>query len=146
MTYEEMSMQSIRRYLEGHPDVHEEVLGYNPSYVFFREVDEGPIGAMGRPLTALRSIATDKSLFPVGALCYLETELPVFGDQDEVTGWEPFSGFVLNQDTGGAIKGPHRVDLFTGFGEQSEMLAGHLKQNGRIYYLILSPETDRPAS
>jgi len=136
LTLENVSMQSIRNYLEQHPDKIEEIFITNPSYVFFRVTDEGPIGALEVPVTAFRSIATDGYLFPKGALCYVETQLPVFADRDKMTGWRAYSGFVLNQDTGGAIRGPGRVDLFTGYGKKSKLIAGHLKQYGTFYFLI----------
>lgn len=136
LTLENVSMQSIRQYLEKHPDEMEGIFITNPSYVFFRVVDEGPMGAIGVPVTAFRSIATDQYLFPKGALCYVETQLPVFDDRDKITGWQAYSGFVLNQDTGGAIRGPGRVDLFTGYGKKSKLMAGHMKQYGTFYFLI----------
>jgi len=136
LTLDDVSMQSIREYLEKHPDKMEEIFITNPSYVFFRVTDEGPIGAIGVPVTAFRSIATDGYLFPKGALCYVETQLPVFDDRDKITGWQAYSGFVLNQDTGGAIRGPGRVDLFTGYGKKSKLMAGYMKQYGTFYFLI----------
>jgi membrane-bound lytic murein transglycosylase A len=136
LTLENVSMQSIRQYLQQHPDKLEEIFISNPSYVFFRVVDEGPMGAIGVPVTAFRSIATDNYLFPKGALCYVETRLPVFADRDKMTGWRAYSGFVLNQDTGGAIRGPGRVDLFMGYGKKSKLMAGHMKQSGTFYFLI----------
>jgi membrane-bound lytic murein transglycosylase A len=136
LTLENVSMQSIRQYLEQNPDKIEEIFITNPSYVFFRVVDEGPMGAIGVPVTAFRSIATDGYLFPKGAICYVETQLPVFADRDKMTGWRAYSGFVLNQDTGGAIRGPGRVDLFMGYGKKSKLMAGHMKQSGTFYFLI----------
>jgi membrane-bound lytic murein transglycosylase A len=136
LTLENVSMQSIRQYLQQHPDKLEEIFITNPSYVFFRVVDEGPMGAIGVPVTAFRSIATDGYLFPKGALCYVETQLPVFADRDKITGWRAYSGFVLNQDTGGAIRGPGRVDLFMGYGKKSKLMAGHMKKSGTFYFLI----------
>lgn len=142
MTYENMSMQRIRHYLETHPDETDEILEYNPSYVFFRAVERGPLGSLGVPLTPYRSVALDHRLFPAGALCYIETEIPADGPEaggSPVSGigkWEPFRGFALNQDTGGAIRGPGRIDLFTGHGKQSEWIAGHMKQEGIFYFLI----------
>ena len=136
LTLENVSMQSIREYLEKHPDELEEIFITNPSYVFFRVVDEGPMGSIGVPVTAFRSIATDAYLFPRGALCYVETQIPVFDDRDKITGWQAYSGFVLNQDTGGAIRGPGRVDLFTGYGKKSKLIAGHMKQFGTFYFLV----------
>jgi membrane-bound lytic murein transglycosylase A len=138
LTLENVSMQSIRGYLEKHPDEMKDIFITNPSYVFFRVTDEGPMGAIGVPVTAFRSIATDRYLFPKGALCYIETQLPVFDDRDKITGWQAYSGFVLNQDTGGAIRGPGRADLFTGFGKKSQLIAGHMKQYGTFYFLIKS--------
>lgn len=136
LTRENVSMQSIREYLENNPEKVDEVFNYNPSYVFFRKVEEGPLGSLGRPVTAFRSIATDKKIFPEGSLCYVETELPVFDARDSVERWDTFQGFVLNQDTGGAIKTPGRLDLFTGYGKMSELIAGHMKQKGRLFFLI----------
>lgn len=139
LSLEDVSMQSIRRYLEEHPEQMEEIFNYNPSYVFFRRVEEGPMGSIGVPLTPLRSIAVDPYIFPRGMPCYLETELPVFDDEERLTGWKPFRGFVLNQDTGGAIRGPGRADLFTGHGHESELVAGHLNRLGSLYFLIKKP-------
>jgi membrane-bound lytic murein transglycosylase A len=136
LTYEDMSMQSIRQYLETHPDEMEGIFNYNPSYVFFRRVEQGPIGSLGVPVTAFRSVATDKYLFPKGALCCIETELPVFDEKGHLSEWKKYSGFVLNQDTGGAIRSPARVDLFTGHGKKSEWTAGHMKREGTFYFMI----------
>jgi membrane-bound lytic murein transglycosylase A len=136
ITYENMSMQRIRRYLETHPEKLTEVFNYNPSYVFFRVVEEGPIGSIGVPVTPFRSIATDWRLFPKGGLCFLVTQIPEFDENGNLVSWKPFRGFVLNQDTGGAIRTPGRVDLFTGYGKQSRLIAGHMKQKGTFYFLV----------
>jgi peptidoglycan lytic transglycosylase A len=144
LTYENMSMQSIRKYLETHPEKLAEIFNYNPSYVFFRVLEEGPIGSIGVPVTSFRSIATDRRLFPKGGLCFVTTQIPVFDDLDNVVAWQSFSGFVLNQDTGGAIRSPARVDLFTGYGKQSQLIAGHMKQKGTFYFLIKKGPVDHP--
>ncbi|UCH95811.1 MAG: MltA domain-containing protein [Candidatus Aminicenantes bacterium] len=136
LTLENVSLQSIRDYLEKHPEEMKDIFVYNPSYVFFRVVEEGPMGAIGVPVTPFRSIATDGYLFPKGALCYIETQLPVFDDGGKVTGWKMYSGFALNQDSGGAIRGPGQVDLFTGYGKKSRLIAGHMKQPGTFYFLL----------
>jgi len=136
LSLEDVSMQSIQSYLEEHPEKLEEVLGSNPSYVFFREVEEGPIGALGVPVTAFRSIAVDRFLFPAGTLCYIQTRLPELNESGNQVGWKNFSAFVMNQDTGGAIRGPHRVDLFTGYGKKSKLIAGHMKRKGKLYFLL----------
>jgi len=136
MRLEEASMQGIRRYLGEHPEEMEAIFNHNPSYVFFREVDEGPIGSLSVPVTPFRSIATDRYLFPHGVLCYVELQIPTFDANDQMNGYTDFKGFVLNQDTGGAIRTPSRVDLFCGNGPANELTAGHLKHPGHLYFLI----------
>jgi len=131
-----VSMQSIRDYLKKHPEEMKSIFTYNPSYVFFRVVDQGPLGFIQVPLTPYRSIALDHRLFPRGALCYIETELPAFDKDGKLKQWNKHRGFVLNQDTGGAIRGPGRIDLFTGIGVESELVAGHLKREGTFYFLM----------
>ena len=133
---EEASMQGIRGYLEAHPEEMEDIFNYNPSYIFFRDVPEGPIGSIGVPVTPYRSIATDRYLFPRGVLCYIQLKLPTFDQNNQMNGTKEFSAFVLNQDTGGAIRTPSRVDLFCGNGPADELTAGHLKQSGNLYFLI----------
>ncbi|MCG8471206.1 MAG: MltA domain-containing protein [Desulfobacterales bacterium] len=135
MTREEVSMQSIRRWLQEHPNRRQEVFNYNPSLVFFREGVSGPLGCYGAPVTAGRSIATDRRVFPAGAIAFIETEKPDQQGLDEIR-WKSFGRFVLNQDTGGAIKGAGRVDLFTGYGPDAEFVAGQMKQNGSLFFLI----------
>jgi membrane-bound lytic murein transglycosylase A len=136
LTSSEMTHQSIKKYLREHPEELSDILNYNKSYVFFRIVENGPIGALGLTLTSGRSIATDLDLFPKGALAFVRLQKPVFDKNGNIKTWEIFSRFVLNQDTGGVIKGPGRVDLFCGTGSDAEMLAGSLKENGELYFLV----------
>ena len=136
-TRENLSMQGIKKYLREHPEEIEDILNYNESYVFFRTVEEGPVGSIGVALTGGRSIATDQTIFPRGALAFIKTRKPVIGPGGDIRSWVPFSRFVLNQDTGGAIIGPGRVDLFCGRGREAEITAGHLKEEGELYFLIL---------
>lgn len=136
---EEMSMQAIRRYLTENPDVLEEVLNHNPSYVFFRKVEEGPLGSLGVLLTPGRSVALDSKLFPRGALGFISCQKPLVNNQGDITGWTTFSRFVLNQDSGAAIKGAGRADLFWGSGPYAELTSGHLQHNGDLYILIKKP-------
>ena len=109
----------------------------NPSYIFFRVVegalkplaaDQGPVGAAGVPLTAGRSLAVDRRYIPLGLPVWLDTTDPLNGD--------PLRRIVITQDTGSAIKGPVRGDLFWGFGEAAATRAGLMKQPGR-YFLFL---------
>jgi membrane-bound lytic murein transglycosylase A len=130
-----MSMQGIREYLRANPDRLVEVLNHNESYVFFR-LETGPSrGSIGVALTPGRSIATDSRLFPKGALGFISAQKPVIVD-GEITGWAPFSRFVLNQDTGGAIKGAGRADVFFGQGPEAELTAGNLQHEGELYFLV----------
>ena len=136
MTKEEMSMQGIRRYLTMNPDMVNNTLNFNPSYVFFRILEKGPLGNIGVPLTPGRSIALDSRLFPKGALCFIRSEKPVENSNGEIEKWEKFSRFILNQDTGGAITGAGRADIFWGSGKYAELAAGHMKHEGELFVLI----------
>lgn len=135
-TREEMSLQSIREYLRAHPAETDALLNSNPSYVFFR-LDTGPsVGNIGVPLTPGRSIATDSRLFPRGAIALIRTERPVIAADGSIREWMPFTRFVMNQDTGGAIRGAGRVDLFWGQGKEAEISAGSMKQDGELFFLV----------
>ncbi|MGD9158975.1 MAG: MltA domain-containing protein [Desulfobacteraceae bacterium] len=136
MTREEMSMQGIRSYLSMHPDIIEDTLNYNPSYIFFRVLENGPLGNIRVPLTPGRSIALDSRLFPKGALCFIRSEKPVENSNGEIEKWEKFSRFIINQDTGGAITGAGRADIFWGNGKYAELAAGHMKHEGELFVLI----------
>jgi membrane-bound lytic murein transglycosylase A len=133
----DMSMQKIREYLNNHPEEIDTVLNYNPSYVFFIIEPNGPLGNINVKLTPGRSIALDRRIFPSAALAFIETEKPLIDDAGQIHSWQRFSRFVLNQDTGGAIKGPGRADLFWGNGPYAEIAAGHLKHTGELYFLVL---------
>ncbi len=139
-TRESLSMQGIRKTLRDNPDQLREILYYNESYVFFRTVGEGPVGSIGVALTGGRSIATDPAVFPRGALAFVKTRKPEIGPKGDIRSWVPFSRFVLNQDAGGAITGAGRVDLFCGRGREAEIAAGHLREEGELYFLVLKAE------
>ena len=136
---DEVSLQSIKAYLYENPDKTREILTHNQSYVFFREVEEGPLGYIEVPLTPNRSIAMDGKVIPRGGTAFIETEIPVFKN-GKVTGWEPLKRFVLVQDTGGAIRGHGRVDIFFGHDKNAELLAGHLQQRGRVFLIVARKE------
>jgi membrane-bound lytic murein transglycosylase A len=139
---EELSMQRLRRYLFDHPEEREDLLARNERYIFFRIARDGAIGSLGVPLTPGRSIATDSRLFPKGALAFIVTQRPILDDAGNLVGWQPVSRFVLNQDTGAAIRGSGRVDLFFGNGPEAGAAAGHMRSTGRIYFLLKKKETD----
>jgi membrane-bound lytic murein transglycosylase A len=139
ITVDEMSMQKIREYLNNHPDEIEEVFNYNPSYVFFKIEPDGPLGNINVKLTPGRSIALDRRIFPKAALCFIEAEMPVVDGAGQIQGWRRLTRFAMNQDTGGAIRGPGRADIFWGSGPYAEIAAGHLKHTGKLYFLVLKP-------
>jgi len=141
ITLDEMSMQKIREYLRQHPDEIDAVLNFNPSYVFFKIEPDGPLGNINVKLTPGRSIALDRDLFPKAALCFIEAEEPVVDSAGEIDSWHRITRFALNQDTGGAIRGAGRADLFWGNGPYAEIAAGHLRHAGRLYFLVLNPES-----
>lgn len=141
-----ISMQTIKAYLRNNPGEVDEILNFNPSYVFFTEGKGGPYGCYGVEVTAERSIATDKPLFPACALAFIQTSRPVVDSRGKIVEWGEAHRLVLNQDTGGAIKGPGRVDLFMGNGSYAELAAGHMKHNGSLYFLVLKEQPDPPVS
>ena len=132
----QLSMQGMKAFLKDHPEAIPETLIANPSYIFFQVNEQSATGTFGTRLTPWRSIASDQRLFPLGTLAYIECEKPVFDTENRIMGWEKFGRFVLNQDTGGAIRGADRVDLFTGHGEFSERVAGNMKQKGALFFLL----------
>ncbi len=125
LTDKTLSWQAIQAYLESHPEKREAYFNRNPSYCFFKLNEGGPFGLSRIPLTAGRSIATDKRHYPAGALAYLT--VPEQG----------IARFTVDQDTGGAINGKARVDLYLGGGEAAADLAGRLKHPGHLVYLLL---------
>lgn len=137
LTKEAVSMQAIREYLSEHPEVSQEVLNYNPSYVFFRILEGEPLGNINIPIVPGRSLALDSRIFPKGALAFISCQKPTVDGEGRITGWQDFSRFVMNQDTGGAIKGAGRADLFWGTGPYAAIAAGHMKHEGELYLLML---------
>lgn len=134
---EDVNMFSIRDWLRDNANRAEELLHRNPSYVFFAlgpSQREGPVGSLNVPLTAQRSLAVDRTVIPLGVPIWLDTTRPG-------TNSEPYRRLVLAQDTGGAIKGPVRADLYWGRGNTAERMAGLMKQPGRLFVLL--PKTPR---
>jgi membrane-bound lytic murein transglycosylase A len=143
LTEETVSMDSIRTWLIENPAERGRVFRHNQSVVFFRRLEGPPLGSLGVPLTPARSIATDARLFPPGGLAFVRTERPRRLADGRV-GWSPVSRFVLNQDTGGAIRGPGRVDVFWGRGADADLAASEMKQLGELYFLV--PKAPRRAA
>lgn len=124
-------------YFSQHPAELSSYLPRNRGFVFFRETYGAPaIGSIGVPVTAERSIATDKSLMPPGALALIHTQIPFPNTLGQME-YRAVSRYVLDQDTGSAIKGPGRVDYFMGTGKVAGDRAGVTGGNGQLYYLLL---------
>ncbi len=136
LTHESMSMQRIRAWLADFPAEREALFARNERYVFFRLGEVGPLGSLEVPLTAGRSVATDHRLYPKGALLFVVTRTPMLGADGGLVGWRPFRRFVLNQDTGAAIRGPARVDIYFGTGDEAGAAAGYMKSTGKLYLLM----------
>jgi membrane-bound lytic murein transglycosylase A len=125
----------IRAWAQGNPEEFRKAFAANPRYIFFKWEKEGPIGTLGEVLTPMRSVALDHKIYPPGALCFLQVPMPV--SRPIHGGAGIFQGFVCNQDAGDAIKGPHRLDLYCGEGDEAGHLAGRLKAPGSLYLLLL---------
>ena len=127
ITPDQGNLEGIVNYLNSNPDKLPDILFINPSYVFFRFLDCGPVGAIGVKLMPLVSIAVDPEIIPLGSIGIYEVKLP--GMDKEMM------GFFIAQDVGGAIENNH-VDLFCGFGENARHIAGNLSQYGNIYLML----------
>ena len=124
-------MQGIKAWAQHNPEKLEPVLQHNASYVFFRELAAnlpGPLGALGVPVTAGRSLAVDPRYIPLGAPVFVATTWP--GTT------RPLQRLMQAQDTGSAIRGAVRGDYFWGYGEQAGVQAGRMQQRGRLWVLL----------
>ncbi len=133
LTLANASAQSIKAWIAAHPERRQELFNANPSYVFFREEkladpSIGPKGALGVPLTPERSIAVDPRYVPLGSPVFLATKQPASE--------EPMQRLMQAQDTGGAIRGEVRADVFFGFGPEAGEKAGKMKQPGMMWVLL----------
>jgi membrane-bound lytic murein transglycosylase A len=142
LTREQADAPGIKAWLRAHPDRATAVMRTNPRYVFFRELSISdsaePLGSLGVPLTPGRSIATDRTHIAPGSLVFLETTEPVTGT--------PLRALMVSQDTGGAILGPVRADVYWGSGELAEQRAGRMRHAGRLWVLEpRSPANAGPA-
>lgn len=137
LSLENLNLQAIVAYFRQNPQDLDNYLPRNQRFVFFRETDgAAATGSIGTPVIPERSIATDKSLFPPGALALIHTPLPFAGFGNRPA-QRRVSRYVLDQDTGGAIIGPGRVDLFMGTGQRAGDRAGLVNATGQLYYLLL---------
>jgi membrane-bound lytic murein transglycosylase A len=138
---EQVSLQSIRAWLDANPDRAREVMYQNPSFIFFQPIDgDGPIGAQGAVLTPSRSIAVDTRLLPLGAPIFVDTIWPAGPDQGSA-----MRRLMIAQDTGGAIRGAVRGDVYWGSGDIAGEYAGAMKSPGRYYLLLPASVAERRA-
>ena len=139
---DKMSLRSMIDYFKAHAGEVDRWVNRNPRFVFFAEGSDLPHGCLNEPVTAMRSIATDKEIYPPGCLAFLDTKIPrMLAGQVEI---RPYGDFALDQDAGGAIRAPGRCDLYRGVGDEAGELAGRTYQEGRIYYLLLKPAVNLP--
>jgi membrane-bound lytic murein transglycosylase A len=138
---------AMRAWLASHPAERDELLAANPRYVFFRDRgDEAVTGSLGAPLVAGRSVAADPAALPPGALAWLATTQPVLDAAGRAVSRRPVTRFVFVHDTGAAIRGEARVDLFTGSGDAAGMAAGGMNEQGSLAVLLCDDQAPRRKS
>ncbi|MFA9479434.1 murein transglycosylase A [Phycisphaerales bacterium AB-hyl4] len=132
-----LSLPAIREHFRRHPDDLQRYTRRNDRFVFFGEYagDTWPAGSLGVKVTPMRTLATDKSIFPRGAVVFVETTIP-----SSQGGTRPFRQLMVDQDTGGAIRAAGRGDIYLGVGEQAGLIAGRQAAEGRLFYLLLKPD------
>lgn len=140
LALEEVSLQTISAWLRRHPAEAAAVMARNPSYVFFRELGtDGPVGAQGVVLTPGRSLAVDRRYIPLSVPLWLDAEVPAAAGLPD----RRLRRLMVAQDSGGAIRGPVRGDVFWGHGRDAEAIAGRMRHQGRYYLLLPRALADR---
>ena len=135
----QLSLSAMIDFFRTHKELVDMYVQRNPRYIFFKKEEGEPRGSLNEPVAVMRTIATDKAIYPRGCLTFVSTALPQVSGGSVIK--EIYSGFALDQDTGGAIRAPGRCDVYMGVGEQAGKLAGQTYQEGRLYYLFLKPKT-----
>jgi membrane-bound lytic murein transglycosylase A len=133
-TEKNINMKAMIDYFNVRPDEVDMYVNENPRFIFFRKDDSNPRGSLNEPVTPMRTIATDKAIYPRAMFAFADVNLE--GDV----------GFVLDQDTGGAIRAAGRCDVYIGVGDQAGELAGRTYREGRLYYLFVKPEAQTEAA
>jgi len=139
---EGISPEKGQQFLDEHPDKVRSILSMNRRYVFFKletpaDPEEGPDGTYGLPLTGWRSVAIDNALVPMGTIAFMRVNTPDVDTDGNLVGRKLDTRFVFCQDTGGAIKGPGRVDFYSGNGKKAHTFAFKLWDPGTFYLLVL---------
>lgn len=135
ITSDQLNLSAMMAYFKGHRDMVDKYVNLNPRFVFFQKSTGAPHGSLNEPVIEMRSIATDKLIFPRASLTYINTQLPQMMGGQVVTSF--YDGFTLDQDTGGAIRAPGRCDVYMGSGDLAGKMAGDTYQEGKLYYLFL---------
>jgi len=130
-----VTLPKIVQYFENHPEDLDHYISKNDRFVFFKEYSgqNWPTGSLGFEVTPMRTLATDKSIFPRACPVFVQTTIP----NRTGSGEETFNQLMLDQDTGGAIRAAGRADIYVGVGKSARSLAGHIASEGQMYYLLL---------
>jgi len=131
------SIPTIRAYLVAHPDEQNAILYHNKKFIFFSWAPAGdPVGSIGEPLVAGRSIAIDPDILPQQAFAFLQSKKPELDSDGNIIRWVTMQRFVFPQDTGSAIKGAGRADIYWGNSSYAKTAAGSMKETGTLYFLV----------
>ncbi|RUM44307.1 MAG: transglycosylase [Desulfocapsa sp.] len=137
ITLKDASIPTIRAYLKSHPEEQKAILHHNKKFIFFNWAAPGdPLGNIGEPLVAGRSIAIDPDVLPQQALAFLVSAKPELSTNGTILRWVPMQRFVFPQDSGSAIKGAGRADIYWGSGTYAKTAAGSMKEKGTLYFLV----------
>jgi len=139
ITEDQLSLRGLTDFFNSHPEMMDKYLPLDQRYVFFTERRGGPYGSLNVPVTPWASIATDKEqkdIYPRAMPAFVHTSVPDLAASTA----QPFSGFMLDQDTGGAIRASGRCDIYMGVGPYAQAMAGHELQEGQLYYLAIKPD------
>jgi membrane-bound lytic murein transglycosylase A len=142
ITKEQHSAKGLKTFFAANPGLMDKYLSKNDRYIFFKVTTGGPYGALGVPVTSMASIAVDKkidptkNIYPRAMPAFLTVEMPM----DEMGNTHAFRGFMMDQDTGGAIRAAGRCDIYMGVGPEAEKIAGHQLHEGELYYLAIKPD------
>ncbi len=143
LSADNLTLPQVIQYFQRHPEDLNRYLPRNNRFIFFKDTQgSAATGTLGVPLSPERSIATDKALMPPGALALIQTRIPYALGQQEIV-LSTVSRYVLDQDTGGAIQGPGRVDLFLGTGAVAKARAGLVNAPGQLFYILLKDPASR---
>ena len=135
LSKEQLSLRGMRAYFDANPAAMDKYLALNERFVFFTERVGGPFGSLNVPVTSFATIATDKAVYPRAMPSFLAVDVPM-----SIGGTRPYRGFMMDQDTGGAIRASGRTDIYMGIGPKAEEVAGHQLHAGELYYVAVRPD------